>query len=390
MLYRVLSKLDPADYCLISKENYERGREPGESANRLKGRYLQLPYESHWWRLRRHRLGEPVRRLNILWRVWRRAWNIRTLLRQERCEAVVACTGDLIDMPAGYLASRLVGIPFFAYLFDDYVFQWRDPWDRRLAGWFGSLIFKRAANVISPNEYLRDDYQTRYGITPVIIRNPCSRLEWVSERAPGAQADANGNEAGIVYTGYIYCAHYDAFRNLVGAIDKLGRTDFKLHLYTATPEHELAREGILTKSVVYHGYKSYDEAQSAQQRATVLFLPLAFNSPYPDVIRTSAPGKMGEYLANGRPVLVHAPRDSFVSWYFRQHRCGVVADENNPGAVLRALEEIIENKELRRLISRNGIERARSDFCLETAQNAFHQLFATRKEHRPGAGSERT
>ena len=82
----------------------------------------------------------------------------------------------------------------------------------------------------------------------------------------------------------------------------------------------------------------------------MLFLPLAFDSPYPAVARTSAPAKMAEYLTARRPILVHAPADSFVSSYFRPHSCGVVVDEVDPIALAQALERVIGDSELRKRV----------------------------------------
>src|SRR4029079_12261404 len=51
-----------------------------------------------------------------------RARAIARILRQEKCDAVVVCTGgiEILDFPAGFLASRLTGARFCAYLLDQY------------------------------------------------------------------------------------------------------------------------------------------------------------------------------------------------------------------------------------------------------------------------------
>ncbi|HYE16132.1 MAG TPA: hypothetical protein VD968_16965 [Pyrinomonadaceae bacterium] len=104
----------------------------------------------------------------------------------------------------------------------------------------------------------------------------------------------------------------------------------KLHAYTTQRAEELAGRGIGGPAVVFHPHLSVAEMPGVQRRADLLFLPLAFESPYPDLVRTSAPVKFGEYLASRRPVLVHAPPRSFISWYCREHDCGLVVDESDP------------------------------------------------------------
>src|SRR5205823_2319116 len=96
-----------------------------------------------------------------------------------------------------------------------------------------------------------------------------------------AAPDYNGgDEKRIVYTGAVYEAHYDAFRNLVRAIELLGREDVRLHLYTAQTPGELAEVGI-KGPVVVHGHVAASAVPAIQKQADVLFLPLAFDSPYP-------------------------------------------------------------------------------------------------------------
>ena len=68
---------------------------------------------------------------------------------------------------------------------------------------------------------------------------------------------------------------------------------------------------------------------------------------------------------------MHAPADSFTSWYFREHDCGVVADANDPAAVARALERLLGDAELRNRVSEHAWDRAQSDFDLPHAQAKF-------------------
>jgi glycosyltransferase involved in cell wall biosynthesis len=83
---------------------------------------------------------------------------------------------------------------------------------------------------------------------------------------------------------------------------------------------------------------------------------------------------MGDYLATGRPILVHAPPDTFVARYFRQHDCGVVVDSNSANAVAEALKRIATDASLRQAIGKKARERAQADFDLAQARRAFRQL----------------
>ena len=75
----------------------------------------------------------------------------------------------------------------------------------------------------------------------------------------------------------------------------------------------------------------------------MLFLGLSFNTAYPDVIRTASPAKLPEYMASGRPILVHAPQGSHVARYGREGSfCEVVAvpdDDRLREGIMRVLSD---------------------------------------------------
>jgi len=369
-LSRVLRDLRPEDYCLVSTEDYDAFSRLQNTTSRLPARYYQLPGR---WRSRTPSLP-GVRLVQKLayaaFALAQRSCTFIRVLERERSQAVIACTGSLLDLPVGYLASRWTRVPFYVYVFDDYVHQWIQPVRRFLAERIAPFLLRGAKAVIVPNEFLRDEYRRRYGIEPVVIHNPVDPVE-ASTAMPWP---ADTSEITIMYTGAIYQAHYDAFHNLLEAIDLLGRSEVRLHLYTAQPRDLLERMGI-TGPVVYHPHLPLASALEAQRRADILFLPLAFDSDYAEeIVRTSAPGKMGEYLASGRPILVHAPLDAYVSWYFRKHDAGQVVDQPDPHALAEAIQQIINEPNLRKEWCENAQQRARSDFSLKTAQSKFLEM----------------
>ncbi|MDQ4023896.1 MAG: hypothetical protein M3217_00170, partial [Actinomycetota bacterium] len=81
-----------------------------------------------------------------------------------------------------------------------------------------------------------------------------------------------------------------------------------------------------------------------------------------------------EYLAARRPILVHAPADSFVSSYFRRHGCGVVVDRSDPAALAEALQWILGDAELRERLAAAAWKRACDDFHPEAARAALAAL----------------
>ena len=369
VLQRLLEGRSPSDYCLVSAHEWRGGGGDADAARRntlpAKTYVLGAPFRlERGYRLGLARVRETV---NIPLGVRHRARQFRDVIRRESCDAVVACTGDILDLPAGRIAARREGVPFFAYLFDHYSYrEWREPakrfWSRRFEPW----LMRSAEGLIVPNEVLRDDLRARFGVEAEVIHNSFD----ISPYEAPCESSAAGGAGGVVYTGDIYEAHYDAFRNLLEALDRLGRDELKLHAYTPRTEEELASYGIRGRMVL-HSPRDPSDMPCVQRGAGALFLPLAFDSPYPELVRTSSTTKLGEYLAAGRPVIAHAPPDSFVAWYTREHECGVVVDSLDPAQLAEAVARVLDDEALGRRLAANAWARAEADFDIAAAREKF-------------------
>ncbi len=426
-MYRVLKDLNPDDYCLLSEKDYDpyshlqysllkgtlnstprlparyyhlrsgsssagsrsepEGRPPPKEGAVPAARRLEGGLESPLARSVRARMPKwlkPQLARDFIngWRMtrrlvkevsggFRRAREVARVVRREECGAILASTGDPFDLPAGYLASRLARVPFYVYIHDDYLHQWDPTPYRYFARIVEPTVLKGAAGIIVPNEFSRDEYRRRYRVEPTVVRNAIEVPEIEDADAP--PWPANEGEIKIAFTGAVYRANYDAFRNLIEAIEQLGRPEVRLHLYTAQTREELERQNISGPAIVCHEHLASSDVFEVQRKADILFLPLSF-SAIPEVIRTAAPTKTAEYLASRRPILVHAPADSFASWYFREHECGVVVDRSDPAMLAQAIQRIFEDSDLRRKIGERARARAESDFSLESAQAEFLKL----------------
>lgn len=442
VLYRLLRDCDPEKYCLLSSVEYPLTEmdsslsEGNRITKRLAARYYHLPHESQMrvlhstpFQLARRaakkllsirknisggsKLGKPSPvasentcspKITVAQKSRSQGWktrfrdlvntfddwfNLRSqtkqrseaivrILHKEKCEALVGCSGDLIDIPAGFHAAQKMGIPYYPYLFDDYNEQWRIPFQKKYAHKVWSQLKDHVSGIIVPNEFLANKYRESFQMNPIIIPNPVEDISPV--QAPGISS--MNRPVKIIYTGSIYDAHLDAFTNLLQAIHQLPEGAVEFHIYTPMDRSVLENYGISAPAIL-HPPLPLRESQQVQQQADLLFLPLAFESPIPDIIRTSAPGKMGELLASGRPILVHAPKDCFVSWYFREHKCGIVIDESNPEMLCDVLLSLPEQTDQVWQFVRNAAHRAHEDFHISKAHDEFFGLLANRARKSP-------
>lgn len=367
VISRLLRDLEPSSYCLLSLKNYDVSSSQENYIPRLPGKYYRIPDEIKF-PSRILDFSSILRIIRLTLSLLLRCASIARILYREKCNSIIVCSGNLIDIPAGFLASRLTGVSFIPYYFDYYSYQRIGPLARSFSRRIEPKLLKKAECIIVPNEFLQYELLQSHNVDTTVIHNP-NDSSGVEKRLEYPWP-LNQSEIRIVYTGAVYQAHYDAFYNLINAIHQLNRSDIKLHIYTSQPSLDLKKAGI-TGPVVLHTHKTPIQVTEIQRTADILFLPLAFKSPIHKIITTSAPGKMGEYLASGRPILVHAPADSYVSWYFKEYSCGLVVDNGEPELLAQALKRMLENYTLRHQMIKRAQERARIDFDLEVAQSKF-------------------
>jgi glycosyltransferase involved in cell wall biosynthesis len=369
VLYRLLRGLPPERYCLISRQNYVDSSFPDAVATRrLPSRYHYLPSVFQLPVIPKYYLGILGLCVNTPWVIYRRARQIQRILRKERSDLLIACSGDMYDLPAACLASRFLGIPFVAYMFDDYAYQWTGAF-RSISVLIEKQVAKRAKATIVPNEFLGEAYKRRYGVKCTLVRNPAPLYDL--DDLDKAERFFAKEKVNIVYAGAVYHANDDAMRNLVKAMNRIKSQDIQFHIYTSQTERELKERGVAGPRVIRHSHVSESEIPKVLRQADILFLPLAFKSPIPEVIRTSAPGKMGEYLSVARPIIVHAPENSFCSWFFKRHGCGVVVDQNDCGLLAEQIEVIISSKEIQKRLGERARKVGEEFFRVEESQRVF-------------------
>jgi glycosyltransferase involved in cell wall biosynthesis len=166
---------------------------------------------------------------------------------------------------------------------------------------------------------------------------------------PERRARADSGDRELLLAGAVYWAQRDAIARLLGLRGRI-------------PDLEIVAVGN-EQTLHAHGLHAdrYEPAlpgpQFAQRlaRADALFLGLSFDSDHPDVVRTATPARLVEYMASGRPLLIHAPRGSHVAEYARREDFAQVVDVADPEQLRTALAAVLDDAEL----SRTRASRAR-------------------------------
>lgn len=371
VLYQMLKGINPDQYIAISPKNYKNA--PSDSCTeKLKAKYYHLPGLHPILKILVLLLN--FYRVHLVLDIYlkRRIKKYVTILEENNCELVIACTADLLEPYVTFLACKQLKIPFYLYIFDDYMLQWTHFYERYFVKKHANSIIRGSDKIIVVNEFLKEAYDMEYGVNSELLHNPVELNSYLGIR----DNILSDSEIKMIYTGDVGPAHYDAFRNLIHVIShKTKNRNIQLHIYTSRSESQLIKEHIIGIHVTIHPHQHISTIPAIQQSADILFLPLSFNSVYSDfIMKTASPGKMGEFLAAGRPILAHVPKDSFVSWYLKEHCCGIVVDTNDENDLSKGLDLLINDNSLRERLSLKAIDAAKRDFDSENERKIFAKL----------------
>jgi hypothetical protein len=392
ILDRLLSQFDLADSLVFAgkPDRYSSHRDRFGAAS-VEVRRRDVP---SWWpredgaiMVLGRRVPVRLRALGNLLVAVRVALEAARALRAESARGLLAVYPKQHFLLASCLSAMLTRKPLFVYFFD--VFVEGLPHGRRVARVIEQYVGRRATVVFTMSDAHRVHVEKRlrsYGVrAPRVVELPHAYLP---SEVPAVEAPSG--KPSIVFTGAIYDAQADAIARLVEALDSplLVGLDPRLHLVSQTAERAVAGYGIRTGGRVTLRSASSGAALGLQRASDILFLPLAWSAKV-HVIRTAAPSKLPEYLAAGRPILVHAPPASYIARYARQHGFAEVVTDSESEAVAAALHRLAtDDVRCAELVvnARRTLERHHPAAVAATFRGAIADAAATSAARAPAEG----
>jgi len=257
----------------------------------------------------------------------------RKVIREDGIIRLLGISDEGVVLLGTYLVHKMSGIPYSLYLFDLYLGNNLSCFNQCVARILEPRLIRNAEVVVVTNEATGEYFRQRYGDS---FRLEVVRNSGFPEDFEGIRPAASGDPPHkILFTGYVYWAQEAAVLNMIRAMDLLLDLPVEFVLYCPRVTDSI-RSAVMNRSNVRLTSAPQSEMPRVQSEADLLFLPLAWGTDAPDIIATASPGKFTEYLASGRPMLVHAPDNSYVARYTREHGIGIVVDRNDVGALAEA------------------------------------------------------
>jgi glycosyltransferase involved in cell wall biosynthesis len=297
----------------------------------------------------------------------RRARDMLRIIRAESCAAVLVATGAAPDLLAGAIAAQYAALPLVVWMYDHWRLQ-----NQHLLGYAvsGALleraIVARAQAVIVSTERLRDDLWREHGVEATVIPHLLDP-DVPPGDVPPEPWPADPRAPTIAYTGQVYAAQLDAVARLVDALESPPLDEWRLHIHgSVAPPADFVRQA----RVVSHPASDAAAIRAIQRKADILFIPLAFASPYPTLINAALPTKTVEYLDSGRPILVHAPPGSYLADFTRRTGFAELVDQPAPELIATAIQRLAGDAALRQEL----VERARALLPRFSPQRGWEQM----------------
>jgi len=270
------------------------------------------------------------------------------IIKRNPVDRILGISDDGPFFLGAYLASRKSKLPLHVILFDLYAHNNFNFQKQLVANFMEGKIIKHATKVFVTNTKTRDYYQKLYGVKAIVIEHPVAIPHPVEARV------SRKNE--VVFTGSIYWAQHDAVVNLAKAIKFVPKAYLKL--FTSVNKPQLRKMGVSGDKISI-GFGESEEILREQRQADILFLPMGFKTPAPEITQTATPGKLPEYLISGVPILVHAAPDSYISEDAKKYGWGMVVDKSDPEVLAAGIKRLLSDNKLRKKLVSNAFKVAK-------------------------------
>ena len=331
-----------------------------------------VAWRAEWPRVMYATLGWPPgkrgarwwRGLQLPWLVLRCIW----LVRRRRCTAVLVVFPREEFLLAGYLAAKWTGAKLFPYFHNTYV-ENRRGLSLRFARWLQARVFGLAEHVFVMSEGMVQLYRERYP------RLQCSALPhcFNGARPNFVALPQPRSPLRVAISGSVNESCREATVRVCAALARLAGAA-SLTLLSGTPASTLKQLGLLGGGV-RHETVSRDQVVPRLRDADIVVLAHGFEGEMaPEEYRTIFPTRTIDYLICGRPILAHAPADSFLARFLKEHDCALLVTEPTESALVQALERLGADQVLGAHLVRNALRAAELFEARRVAAVVRHHL----------------
>jgi hypothetical protein len=233
-------------------------------------------------------------------------------------------------------AAKRLDIPWVAYLHDTLAETTHHLPQRERILRLQNAVFDEASHVFVMSEGMAELYRVKY---PTLQTTALEHIYPLSVRTELPRPPSHQR---MFWGGSVYDINQRSFGRVADSVILAGTG-----ITMTSPQNSsfLQAKGINTSAIDHSYYPDWNEYHSTLSEHETLLLTLDWpdeSEMHRDELATIFPTKTPEYLATGRPILVHCPEDYFLAKFFREHKCGTVVSERSLPSITEAIKGMRE------------------------------------------------
>lgn len=272
-------------------------------------------------------------------------------------EVVYTLGASIFTLNLAYKFSILYDIPIVLHHMDN----WRETTYSNIP--FGKFTRKKLLQSLAKVES-----RMNYGMT--ISDEMADTYEQISGRkylslmhtVEVEQLKVNDNKpidtVNLTYAGGLHLERWKVLKEIENALLEINPTEKRicLNIFTNQLDREKYEKQFNLDIVKFHNFLPHNEIHKIYDLSDILIHVESFDEEIVKFTKFSLSTKIPEYLAAGLPILCYAPENIASSRYITNSKSGFSVSEY--GQLVYATKRLIEDKELRKEMGRNGVNTA--------------------------------
>ena len=346
MLYNLFDFFHPDSICMLTDDPAKRKSKKDEK--------LRLPFKHYivrvpnfaFWFIR----SSNVRSfLQYCWLPFI-LFKAFTIMLNEKIDNIFSLNTRGPYLVSAYFLHKITGKTLFVYMFDLWSKNPMNQVQEKIALIFEKRILRASKTVFVMSERLSDYYKKNYSVKSVVIHH-----SYIKEEVRKAELAVSLKDSkkyfDIVFTGVMNTdtLWLPIFREI---LRDLSSERIRLRLCVPCKDDvSINDKNIIVESL------NREDVLLVQKKADILFLPMVWSKYHPrEIAQTASPSKLGEYLISGVPILVLAPKDSYISEYATRDGWALVVNNLNEETLKNAILKLKNDSELRKSRVSNALK----------------------------------
>ena len=288
------------------------------------------------------------------------------LIENTKPAAIVGVYPDELHLALTFEAARRTQIPWLVYFHDLIAEQVTEPGKVESARRLQEQVFAEANSVFVLNQGMQEFYQNTYNYRFKKLEH--GYPETLPDALPAIQAEKT-----VFWGGSVYSWTAKVVKRYAQAAQTLG---FPMEIATAQTRKSLEAVGLFEFPNVHSSYygRRVEYLETLSHQGVLLSgLEWPDESALSEAeLATAFSTKTIEYMASGRPILVHCPEHYYLARFFKEHGCGLVISERSGTQLVDGMRFLMQDTAEVETMRQNALRTMRT-FALPQLAASFSQ-----------------